>query len=202
MEFRIKNKDENEQFNDYEYPKYVKQIINLINQNTQATRPNNVGQLSDLFPEYASEKINISVKSWDEWYKNKMGDTITPAVDKIMKALPSMRTAIDQIDRAMVENYIKSLIIDKTYEGLNAQYKIISLIGEKLDLPFRRATKEEESKNIDGFISDIPVQVKPETFKITNPTTKMQEINCVIIYYKKEKNETIVSFDETYFKSN
>jgi len=63
MEFRIKNKDENEQFNDYEYPKYVKQIINLINQNTQATRPNNVGQLSDLFPEYASEKINISVKS-------------------------------------------------------------------------------------------------------------------------------------------
>ena len=131
-----------------------------------------------------------------------MGDTITPAVDKIMKALPSLRIAIDQIDRAMVENYIKSLIIDKTYEGLNAQYKIISLIGEKLDLPFRRATKEEEAKNIDGFINDIPVQIKSETFKITNPTTKVQGIDCVIIYYKKEKNETIVSFDETYFKNN
>ncbi|MHB1662400.1 MAG: MjaI family restriction endonuclease, partial [Thermoplasmataceae archaeon] len=31
-----------------DFPKYVTQVINLVNQNAHATRPNVVGQLSDL----------------------------------------------------------------------------------------------------------------------------------------------------------
>ena len=35
-----------------EFPKYTTQIINLANQNAQGTRPNVVGQLSDMIQEW------------------------------------------------------------------------------------------------------------------------------------------------------
>lgn len=40
-----------------EFPKYVTQIINLANQNAQATRPRVVGQLSDLIQEFRGHKL-------------------------------------------------------------------------------------------------------------------------------------------------
>lgn len=34
------------------FPKYTTSIINLANRTAQATRPKNIGQLSELFPEF------------------------------------------------------------------------------------------------------------------------------------------------------
>ncbi|MEZ4550348.1 MAG: MjaI family restriction endonuclease [Desulfobacterales bacterium] len=36
----------------YEFPKYTTQLINLANQNSQATRAYNVGQMSELIQEF------------------------------------------------------------------------------------------------------------------------------------------------------
>ena len=37
------------------FPKYVRQIINLANQNAQGTRPRVVGQLTDLIQEFTGK---------------------------------------------------------------------------------------------------------------------------------------------------
>lgn len=44
-----------------EYPKYTTQVINLANQNAGGTRPRNVGQLSELLPEYLSSPGEASL---------------------------------------------------------------------------------------------------------------------------------------------
>ncbi len=49
----------------YEFPKYTTQLLNLANQNSQATRPNVVGQMSDLIMQHNGKPI----ESWSEWYK-------------------------------------------------------------------------------------------------------------------------------------
>lgn len=49
------------------------------------------------------------------------------------------------------------------------------------------ATKEEESKNIDGYIGEIPVQIKPDTYLAQKPIVK-EKINISIIYYNYKKS--------------
>lgn len=46
------------------FPKYATQLINLANQNAQGTRPEVVGQMSDLIQEFKGRRI----REWEEWY--------------------------------------------------------------------------------------------------------------------------------------
>ena len=50
MKLQIPNKEVQELLTDrtFDYPKYATQIMNLANQNAQGTRPNVVGQMSEL----------------------------------------------------------------------------------------------------------------------------------------------------------
>ena len=41
----------------YTFPKYTTQIINLVNGNAQGTRPDVVGQMSDLIQEFDGKSI-------------------------------------------------------------------------------------------------------------------------------------------------
>ncbi|MGM0545952.1 MAG: MjaI family restriction endonuclease [Bacteroidota bacterium] len=40
-----------------EFPKYTTQLLNLANQNSQATRPRNVGQMTDLIKEFERNSL-------------------------------------------------------------------------------------------------------------------------------------------------
>lgn len=44
------------------FPKYATQLINLANQNAQGTRPEVVGQMSDLIQEFKGRKL----REWEE----------------------------------------------------------------------------------------------------------------------------------------
>lgn len=48
----------------YEFPKYVTQVINLVNSNAGGTRPKVVGQMSELIKEFDGKTIT----EWIEWY--------------------------------------------------------------------------------------------------------------------------------------
>jgi hypothetical protein len=39
------------------FPKYTTQLINLANQNAQGTRPETVGQMSELIKEFKGKKL-------------------------------------------------------------------------------------------------------------------------------------------------
>jgi hypothetical protein len=55
------------------------------------------------------------------------------------------------------------------------------------------AAAEDESKGIDGFIGNIPVSIKPVTYK-----TKLglnEVIDVPIIFYDKKKSEIVIEFD-------
>lgn len=56
MKLQIPNKEVQELLTDrtFDYPKYATQIMNLANQNAQGTRPNVVGQMSELIQEFGS----------------------------------------------------------------------------------------------------------------------------------------------------
>ncbi len=157
------------------FPKYVTQIINLANQNAQGTRPKVVGQMSEL----VSKSKSQNVQDWEEWYAANFPDSINKATDKIWNMIRQLKDAIEKIDEEMVKTWAKDLVIAKTYMGMCFQKVILMKVAEYKKTNYRFSSKQEESQGIDGWISDVPVSIKADTYK-----TKMgisEIIICKII---------------------
>jgi hypothetical protein len=161
------------------FPKYTTQLINLANQNSQATRPKNIGQMSELIQAFPGE----AYEEWVRWYIAQHPDAIDQATDKTYAMIEKMRQAMAGIDKAMVRRWIEELVLAKTYAGLKFQESIIKDIAGKKRAAWRLARPEEESRGIDGYIGGHPVSIKPTTYKTMKALPEVLEAE--IIYYEK-----------------
>ena len=173
-----------------ELPKYSTQIINLANQNAQGTRPAVVGQMSDLIQEFTGQ----SISEWEKWYLEKHADAIEKASIKISKMIDNFRVVINKIDSKMIGNWVKDLVIIKTFIGLKFQEAILSKAATILKTTYRLALPEEESKGIDGFIGISPVSIKPDTYKLKK--SLQEKIDVKIVYYTKVKDGINIDLEE------
>lgn len=162
-----------------EFPKYVSPLINLANQYAQGTRPRIVGQMSELINEFDGK----TVEEWEEWYLEKKPEAIKIASEKILQKLEEFKDSLSKINQTMVEEWVKDLVIVKTFTGLRFQEAILKKGAEIIGTDYRFATPDEESKGIDGYIGDIPVSIKPDTYKVK--VSLPETIDIKIIYYKK-----------------
>lgn len=173
-----------------EFPKYSTQILNLANQNSQATRPKIVGQLSDLIQEFNGNKI----EKWEEWYLKKYPLAIEMATNKLKDMVINLKNSINKIDDEIIKKWVKDLVVVKTFIGLKFQEAILKKGAEIMKKNYRLANPDEESKGIDGFIGDIPVSIKPETYKIKKGLN--ESIKVKMVYYEKIKNGIEVDYSE------
>lgn len=174
----------------FEFPKYSTQIVNLANQNAQGTRPVVVGQMSELIQEFSGKTI----EEWEEWYLKKHPDAIQKATQKIVDMVENLKTAMDRIDRELIENWVRDLVIIKTFSGLKFQEAILNKAAQLLKTQYRLASSEDEIKGIDGFVGNIPISIKPESYKIKKGLR--EEIAVKFIYYEKVKDGIIVDFTD------
>ena len=170
-------------------PKYFSQIINLLNQNAQATRPNIVGQLSELIQECPHRTF----EGWRKWYLTKYPDAIDNATDKIVAKMNDMKQVLQPIDRKIIRKWVEDLVIVKTYAGLRFQEAIIKKLAELEGKDYRLAEPDEESKGIDGYIGEEPVSIKPESYDSMKMLPEI--INARIIHYTKGKDGILVKTD-------
>jgi len=191
VKFKIKTKELQEIVagQTIEFPKYSTQIINLANQNSQGTRPNVVGQLSDLIQEFDGR----THEEWERWYLEKMPDAIESSVDKIFPMIEKLKDVIQYIDKKLIKKWVKDLVITKTFMGLRFQEAILKKIADRDNIPYRLATPEEESNGIDGFIGKQAVSIKPSTYKAMKNLS--ESIDIPIIFYEKKKDGISVEYD-------
>ena len=180
----------------FEFPKYVTQIINLANQNAQGTRPKVVGQLSELINN-PSEK---TYKEWKSYYLKHYKDRLDIATERIWNMVQNFKKSIETIDKEMVRNWVYDLVINKTAEGLIIQEFILKYLSKKFDKSYRLATAEEESIGIDGYIGNIPIQIKPQSYK-TKTNVKNEKINIFTIFYSKTDRYLTLEYDENIFQN-
>jgi len=165
-----------------QFPKYTTQIINLANQNAQGTRPKVVGQLSDLIQECPHKEY----EKWKEWYLGKHPEAIDNATQKVFEMVKNLKEAINGIDEEMVREWVKDLVIDKTFIGLKFQEAILKRVSKLKKTDYRLSNPQEESKGIDGFIGSIPVSIKPLTYNTKNMLREQIEVK--FIFYDKKKD--------------
>lgn len=175
----------------YSYPKYATQIMNLANQNAQGTRAKIVGQMSDLIQEFEGTALS----EWEKWYLESHPDAIDNATEKVFAMVTLFKEAILKIDKETVREWIEELVVVKTFSGLKFQEAILKKISLHFKKPYRLAKPDEESKGIDGFIGDMPISIKPITYKTKMSLSEI--INCPIVFYDKKKSEIVIEFDET-----
>jgi len=173
-----------------EFPKYVAPLINLANQYAQGTRPKTVGQMSELIHQFAGK----SLPEWEEWYLQQKPDAIKNAAEKIVKKLEELKNSLNKIDQGVVEEWVRDLVIVKTFIGLRVQEAILKKGAELKKTGYRLALPGEETEGIDGYIGDIPVSIKPHTYAAKAGLP--ESINAKLIFYKKIRGGIEVDYRE------
>jgi len=173
-----------------EFPKYVAPLINLANQYAQGTRPRVVGQMSELIQEFEGKRLS----EWEKWYLKKKPDAIKNATEKIFQKLKELKNSLNKIDQTMVEQWVRDLVIVKTFAGLRFQEAILKKGAELKGTNYRLAESDEESKGIDGYIGDMPVSIKPDTYEMK--AALPEHIAIKIVYYRKIDNGIEVDYGE------
>ena len=172
------------------FPKYVTQLINLANQNAQGTRPRVVGQLTDLIQEFPGKTLS----EWEQWYLQRYPNAINITKDKIISMLENVKDAMRKIDDNMVYEWARDLVIVQTFIGLQFQEAVLKKGAEIKGVSYRLSEKAGESQGIDGYIGNVSVSIKPETYKTKKSLN--EEIQAKMIYYKKVKNGIEVDYSE------
>ncbi len=162
------------------FPKYVASIINLLNRWARGTASEVVGQMSDLTQECPHKDYD----KWREWYLEKHPTSIDKATKLIMAKLKDVAKAFENIDEKVVKIWVEDLVIDKSFWGLKIQEAIILRLEEMTKKKCRLANKEEERKGIDGFVGDLPIQIKPSSYK-TASNVKTETLRAKTVYYEK-----------------
>ena len=173
-----------------EFPKYVAPLINLANQYAQGTRPRVVGQMSELIQEFEGKRVS----EWEKWYLKKKPDAIKNATEKIFQKLKELKNSLNKIDQTMVEQWVRDLVIVKTFAGLRFQEAILKKGAELKGTNYRLAESDEESKGIDGYIGDMPVSIKLDTYEMK--AALPEHIAIKIVYYRKIDNGIEVDYGE------
>ena len=171
------------------FPKYTTQLMNLSNSNSKGTAPKIVGQMSDLIREFEGKTF----EEWAVWYQENHPDSIEGATNKILSMIENLKKAIELIDKDLISQWVKDLVLDKTFSGLKLQEVILEKVAESMKTTYKFSTKEEESKGIDGYIGLAPISIKPITYK--GKLQLSENINANMIFYAKKKDCIIIEFD-------
>lgn len=188
VEIRLRNIDIQEFLNvpTYEFPKYTTQLMNIAGQNSQATRPRVVGQMSELIREFPGKTFG----EWVVWYQRQQPNAIDDATDKIISMIENFKEASLKIDRDLVRSWVEDLVLGKTFTGLKFQGAILGKLAEIKGCNYRLAEPDEESQGIDGFVGEEAYSIKPRTY---NTLPSLQEsIEAKIIFYEKKSDGSVV----------
>lgn len=95
-----------------------------------------------------------------------------------------LKAAIQLIDRPMIESWVRDLVVNKTYYGFRIQDVVLVELGRRTNKTIGRATAGDEAKGIDGYLGELPVQVKPASYKAMAALS--EEMQCPVVYYEKK----------------
>ncbi len=173
-----------------EFPKYTTQLMNVANQNSQATRPKHVGQLSELIQEFPGQTF----EEWVRWYQERYPHAIDEATDRIISMIENFNEALQKIDRTLVKSWVEDLVLVKTFAGLRFQEAILKRLSEIKGCDYRLAEPHEESQGIDGLVGEEAYSIKLRTYD--SMPTLAESITVKIVFYEKKKDGVVFEIPE------
>jgi len=180
-------------------PKYTTYLLNPAINLSQSNRPEVVGQMSEIIEEFRTEYPDGTFQDWVEFYFEEYdgGRRLEEATQKAAPMVKKMKEAFEEVDEEMTHNYLRDLVLFKTYEGFDIQETILRKLGEIYEAELKQATAEDESKGIDGYLNGQPISIKPVTYK----DNLQEDIDAPIVYYDENKTNKAMSIDISELKN-
>lgn len=177
----------------FDTPKYTTHLLNPAINLSQSNRPHVVGQMSDIVEEFRQEYPEGTFEDWVNYYKEEYNgdERIEEATEMAYPMVEKMREAFEQIDEEMTRQYLRDLVLFKSYEGFDIQEAVLKKLGEMYEVEVQQADAQDESKGIDGYLGDQPVQVKPVTYK----DNLQENIEVPIVFYDQNKSNKTMKVD-------
>ena len=179
-------------------PKYSSGVINSASGYARATRPANVGMVSQEIQDFCNDQnySGHTLDDWKKWHLKKHGNGkgIDRAVEEAWNKFIEIRNSLATVTKDDVRMWMEDFVYSKTYDGLMVQKAVIKKIAEDENLGWRLANADEEKQGVDGFINEKAVQIKSETYKETGKKHN-EEVTCPVVYYRKLRNTKDISFD-------
>ena len=115
-------------------PKYSSQVINLANGYAKATRPDNVGQVSEDIKRFRDDETlsGYSNQDWINWHQNHYPNGIQKATDEAWAMFVKMRNSLNTVTKDDIRKWEEDFVYSKTYDGLMVQNAIITKIANDI----------------------------------------------------------------------
>lgn len=178
------------------FPLYTATLLNLACNTFQANRRSNVGFVSELFQAYKQTEITPTCETWKTYYKNAVPDGVERCAEKTWEGVQKFRKALESLKKEDCTRYANDLLINKTFEGLAIQEAILDAIAaENGTVHSKHVLAEDEQVGIDGYIGDLPVSIKPESYK---QSLSKDTIEAPIVFYKKaeRKHKIVIQYND------
>jgi len=189
-----------------ELPKYTSGFINDVNGWAGGSKAENVSQVSEVIKQFREDIPEGSLEDWISFHqglegtdiqvikgkgKTKRRETVQMAgieqgVRDIMDKMEEVKNNINQLTEDMVRSWLKNLVYEKTYCGLEAQELILQHIAEQNGFEWMLGSMEDEKQGIDGYIIDpngpryYPLQIKSSSY---NNKHKPEHFICPVVTY-------------------
>ncbi|MBR4793515.1 MAG: MjaI family restriction endonuclease [Bacteroidaceae bacterium] len=189
-----------------ELPTYTSGFINDVNGWAGGSKAENVSQVSEVIKQFRENNPKGSLEDWISFHqglegadiqvikgkgRTKRRETVKMAgieqgVRDIMNKMEEVRNNINKLNEDMVRSWLKNLVYDKTFCGLEAQELILKDIAEKNGLEWMLGSMEDERQGIDGYVIDpngpvfYPLQIKSSSY---NNEHKPEHFICPVVLY-------------------
>lgn len=165
-------------------------VLNAAFNRWQFNRPRYVGKLSESIRDSSPRTL----KEWEEFYFSSVrpeggsmfGDTMQAHLEEIGRRLyakisEQMRAEIDEIEEQDCINYVREVVINRTFEGYDSEIQTVykqleKMVGEKV-LP--APDEWDRVYNVDFYISvgekSIGLQIKPTSYQMMSEAHKWHD---------------------------
>lgn len=174
--------------------KYQPEFLNIVNKHGHGNDATIVGMVSQVIKDYRKQSDSPSLDGWKE-YHQKLTDIkgIEFGVEKNWAQFQEMKKAIDAIDKNVLRYWLKNLVYNKTFAGLQAQDMVLKDIARRLSkereqkYSYCNGDADDERAQIDGYIINpdnkvCGLQVKSDSYKSHNTVERNAPVKYV--YYK------------------
>lgn len=178
--------------------KYQTEILNIVNKHGHGNDATIVGMVSQVIKDYRKNVVGTpTLEGWEEYHKNLTNiQGIEVGVKRNLDMFKTMLKAINDIDEETIRIWLKNLVYNKTFAGLQAQDMVLKDIANKLSVKkgqeykYENGDSTDERAQIDGYIIApdgklCGLQIKSDSYRSHNTVEGTAPV--LYVYYKLEE---------------
>jgi DNA-directed RNA polymerase delta subunit len=185
--------------------KYQPEFLNIVNKHGHGNDADIVGLVSQVIKDYRKTTVTPTLKGWED-YHGKLTNIkgIEAGVEKNWAQFEKMKKAINAIDKDIVRYWLKNLVYNKTFAGLQAQDMLLKDIANRLTeekgktYSYINGDADDERAQIDGYIKApdgkmCGLQIKSDSYRSHNTVEGNAPVPYV--YYELKEDGLYYNFD-------